>query len=128
MLREANTERAVLQQRLRDVDKLIGVLEGMAESKPDPVEASAIINDTYPRPREAMFRAIKSRPGVLLMPKEVTALVKEMGLFNPTLKSGATAYTTALSRLSDEDDTNVERRGDAYIFLPTVAQALSGEV
>jgi len=133
MLADAQAEHAELTDRLSDLQRLIGVLLDMANggSKGDENRVVTVTTTDYPKPRDAVLDAISSRPGVLMEPKDVTAIVRELGVFNPGLKSGPTAYTTALSRLADEPGSKVERRGDQYIFLTpadVAAQMQTGEV
>lgn len=63
-----------------------------------------------PRPRDAVFQAMQSRPNVPLAPREVVSMVKERGLFDGTLKSGSNSYTTALMRLSEDPTSPIVRR------------------
>lgn len=124
MLRDAHVERADLQKRLRAVDTLIAALEGLLGDAPEVIPAPESPVDTYPKPREAVMRAVRELTvGRPVEPKHVTEIVRKLGLFNPGLKSGATAYTTALSRLADKPKSGVHRQGDFYVFLPN-----SGEV
>lgn len=130
MLRDARTERADLEKRMGAVNKVIAALEGLSEPEPPKsfTKPHRSGNErSYPRPREAVLQAIRQlSPGRPVEPKEVTAIVRDLGLFNPTLKSGATAYTTALSRLADEPRAEIRRQGDFYVFQPADQQALYG--
>lgn len=68
---------------------------------------------------QAVRELVVGRP---VEPKEITEVVRKLGLFNPGLKSGATAYTTALSRLAENPKSGIRRQGDFYVFLPETGQ------
>lgn len=126
MLDQAHAERARLRDRIREVDKLIALLQSMDDRsevapellipRTDGPELEGL-EPTYPKPRDAILMVMEAKPGKLFAPKDVTNLVKQLGFYNAALQSGPTAYSTALSRLADEDDSPVKRHSSgAYYF------------
>lgn len=123
MLKDAHVERADLQNRLRAVDRLIAALDGMDGETAAVAPTTESSADTYPKPREAVARAVRElQAGRPVEPREITEIVRRLGLFNPGLKSGATAYTTALSRLAEDANSEIRRQGDFYVLRPRTGQ------
>ena len=123
MLAEANNEREALQEQLRKVDRLIEAIKAMDPNADSPTSSESATEYLFrnlqsgaTRPRDAILRAMERTPGKLLAPKDVVNRVRELGLYNNDLASGATAYSTALGRLADEEGSPVVRTQDGLYF------------
>ena len=131
MLADAIAEQATLHDKITDVQRLIKVLRDMAygSSKGDENRVVTVTTVEYPSPRDAILTAMNTTPGRALEPRQVTGIIKQLGLYNETLKSGGTAYSTALSRLAEDSESQITRDMlGLYTYLPTAAQVLAEEV
>jgi hypothetical protein len=78
---------------------------------------------TFPRPKDAMLKAIQSKPNLPMPPRDVIKIVKELGWYDPTLTSDK-AYSTALGRLASREDIPVYVSGGGkYIYRTAPSDA-----
>jgi hypothetical protein len=88
----------------------------LVDSRMDTTEDQA--SAKAPRPRSAIVGVMKSTPNVPMQPREVVQMVRDAGLFNGSLKSGANSYTTALIRLAEDPNSPIMRSPNGlYTYL-----------
>lgn len=140
-LREARSQLSALNRRVAQLTQVVRGLTGLLEEDHPPVEldfdedveelqtvtevqqrsvsSESAHNPRSMRPRDAVLEVLSLRPDKEFAPRDIVEFVREAGLFDYQLKSGANGYTTALNRLADDHNSGVVRTEDGkYSYHP----------
>ena len=141
VLADAEAELATISARSLALNKVITGLKALrgidvnmklsdiphTQSRLLGVTEPAISAVIYPKPREAVLQALKEQGGQPVAPKAIIALIKQMGMYDPNLKSGDNGYTTALRRLMESEKYPVHRASDgSYFYADSQPQVAAG--
>jgi len=143
-LREARLQLSALNRRVAQLTQVVRGLTGLLEEDEPPIEldldddveeqpiitevkqrsvsSESARNPRSLRPRDAVIEVLSLRPDTEFAPRDIVELVREAGLFDYQLKSGANGYTTALNRLAEDPRSGVVRIDEGkYVFRPAQA-------